>query len=243
MAKFRNHIVAEGDTIQSIAHTQLGDYSRWEEIVEFNNLKYPYIVATPEEKAKNPEHLVTIGDTLLIRVSEDDQANLISNLRRANEYDQEEIYALALGKDLDILPKERKLGDPYFTEHLELKGNERGDLKTVKGIDNLKQALYVRLVTPKGSYIGHPTFGSEVHKYLGKKATDETAYLLTLEIERTLRTDRRVTSVIQNGYKIEGGTYTGYFTVYTMDSEEAFDFIVQAQENGPIVLVNNFINY
>lgn len=243
MVKFRKHIIAYGDTMQSISHSHLGDYSRWEEIAAFNNLKYPYIVMTPEEKAKNPEHLVTIGDTLLIRVSEDDQASLISNLRRANNYDQEEIYALALGKDLDILPKERNIGDPYFIEHLELKGNERGDIKTVRGLDNLKQSLYVRLITPKGSYIGHPTFGSEVHKYLGKKANEETAYLLTLEIERTLRTDKRVTNVVENGYTIEGGSYTGHFIVYTMDSEEVFDFIVQAQEDGPIVLVDNFVNF
>lgn len=241
MAKFRQHIVAYGDTIQSIAQKHLGDMSRWVEIARFNNLKHPYIVDTVREKMENKEHLVTVGDILVIKMTESTQDELISELKHATEYDQEEMYALALGKDLDIMPIRDVYGNTLpDTENLELKGDPRGHVKTVKGIDNLKQALYIRLATPKGSYVGHPDFGSEIHKYLGGKNNEETATLLDLEIERTLRTDKRVSGVNLNNHSIKGNTYTASFTVYTLNREEAFEFVISAQEDGPVVLLDSF---
>lgn len=232
MAKFREHIISHGDTLQSISQRYLGDMSRWVELVNFNNLKYPYIVDTLEEKMMNPEHLVTVGDTILIQDYNDSQAELIASLRRATEYDRDEIYGLALGKDLDVMPKNSSARD---TEILELKG-DRGDVATVKGFDNLKQALFIRIITPLGSYVGHPDYGSEVHKYLGKKNTEENATLLDLEIERTLRKDGRVQNVISNGHELDGTSYTGSFTIQTLGLTEAFEFVLEAQANGPIVL-------
>lgn len=234
MARFINHIISQGDTIQAIAQRYLGDMSLWTEIAEFNDLKYPYIVDTVNEKMQNPDHLATIGDTLLIRVSQDTQAELIANLKRKTEYDQEEIYGLALGKDLDIMPSsEDKVFDP---EILGMKGDPKGAIATVKGLDNLKQALFIRLITPLGSYIGHPEFGSEVHKYIGMKNTEETATLLNLEIERTIRKDSRVNNVVYNNHVISGNTYAASFTVHTLDLDEAFEFVIAAQEEGIVML-------
>lgn len=232
MAKFKKHIISYGDTLQSIAQNYLGDMSRWTELVNFNSLKYPYIVDTLEEKMRNPEHLVTVGDTILIHDYNDEKATMIASLRRASEFDQNEIYALALGKDLDIMPRDNMVRD---TEVLGLRG-DRGDVATVKGLENLRQALFIRIITPLGSYVGHPDFGSEVYQYLGKKNTEENATLLDLEIERTLRKDGRVHNVIFNGHKIEGTSYVGHFTVYTLGLTEAFEFVIEAQDDGPIVL-------
>jgi len=243
MVKFKKHIIAYGDTIQSIAQKTLGDFNRWTELAQFNDLRYPYIVDTVEEKMKNPEHLRTTGDTLLVRASNDEQSELISSLKRMNEFDQEEIYALALGKDLDIMPFPKQFGDPgWDNETLELKGNEKGQLATVRGVENLIQALYIRLITPLGSYVGHPKFGSNIHKYLGKKNTEENATLLNLEIERTLRTDGRVTRVELVNYVIKGNTYAAHFKVTSVTIEEAFDFVVSANQNGIIVLENDIAN-
>ncbi|QZA69117.1 baseplate assembly protein [Bacillus phage 278BB001] len=239
--KFVKHIISYGDTMQSIAQQELGDMTQWVSLVKFNNLKYPYIVDTVEEKMKNPDHLVTIGDTLLIKISDDAQSILINELKRSPEYDQEELYALALGKDLDILPLPRGMGDPgRDSETLEMKGNSRGGIATVRGIENLKQSLYIRLLTPKGSYVGHPNYGSELHKYLGMKNTEENAALIDLEIERTLRTDSRVKKVTLNQHVLTGNSYTVSFSVSTMSLEDAFEFVLSAQNNGPVVLLDNF---
>jgi len=241
MANFIQYVVSQEDTIQGIAQSQLGDMSKWIDLAQFNNLRYPYIVDTVEEKMKNPNHLVTVGDTLMIPVSDDQTTGLISKLSTATQYDKEEIYALALGKDLDILPLPNGQGALSMNgEVLEMKSDGKGAIKTVRGLRNLLQSLYIRVITPKGSYIGHPEYGSEVHKYIGMKNTEENAALLDLEIERTLRTDSRVTGVISNGHTLVDNTYTASFSVSTMSLEQAFEFIVTSKANGPLVLLDNF---
>jgi phage baseplate assembly protein W len=241
LAKFVQHIVRYGDTIQGIAQQRLGDMSAWIELAQFNNLRYPYIVDTVEEKMQNPDHLVTIGDTLLIRIADDVQSNLIQELKRTNEYDREELFALALGKDLNILPLPKDISSPgQDSEILEMKGDNRGKIATVRGIENLKQSLFIRLITPKGSYVGHPLYGSNLHMYLGMKNTEENAALIDLEIERTLRTDSRVTSVELINRTIQGNTYAASFRISTITLEQAFEFVLSAQQNGPIALLDNF---
>lgn len=240
MVKFKKHIVSQGDTIQGIAQSELGDMNRWMELAQFNNLRYPYIVDTVEEKMKNPSRLVTIGDTILVKAVEDEQSNLISQLKRISDFDQEEIYALALGKDLDLMPVAKGLGAPgWDAETLELKANNQGGIATARGVANLKQALYIRLITPQGSYVGHPEFGSRVDAYLGLRNTEENAKLLDIEIERTLRTDGRVSNVEFIEHRIQGNTYSASFKVYSLTLDDAFDFVVGARENGPVVLLDN----
>jgi phage baseplate assembly protein W len=243
LTRFIQHIVRYGDTMQGIAQQRLGDMSQWVELTQFNDLRYPYIVETLDEKMENPEHLVTIGDIILVKVANDPQADLIQELRRSNDFDQEELYALALGKDLDILPLPVGMTDPgQDSDTLEMKTDNRGRLKTVRGIENLKQSLYIRLITPKGSYVGHPEYGSNIHMYLGMKNTPENASLIDLEIERTFRTDSRVTRVDLLERKIVGNQYIAAFSVSSITLEDAFEFVVSAQQDGPIALLDNFNN-
>lgn len=245
MTQFAQHIIKEGDTLQGIAQQRLGDMSQWQDIARFNSLQYPYLVDTVEEKMENPDHLLTIGDILLVKVDEDNvQANLIQQLKRTTEYDQEELIALALGKDLNILPQPRTMAEPSRdSEIFELKANNRGGLATIRGIENLKQSLYIRLITPKGSYVGHPSYGSDLHKYLGMKNTEENAALVDLEIERTLRTDARVTKCELVARTIKGNGYEATFSVTSITLEEAFEFSISARNNGPIVLTDNYRDY
>ncbi|QEG13751.1 putative baseplate protein [Bacillus phage vB_BspM_MarvelLand] len=241
MVKFRKKIISYGDTMQAIAQQEYGDMARWVELARFNNLRYPYIVDTVDEKMQNPDHLLTVGDALMIRVSEDTEAELISTLKRTNEFDQEEIYALSLGKDLDILPLPKKFGSPgWDSEILELKDDGKGDAKTIRGIENLKQSLYVRLITPMGSYLGHPRYGSKIQEYIGKKNTEENAALLAVEIERTIRTDGRVRSVEKLGHSISGNTFTASFKIFSIALDEAFIFAVRSGESGRLLLDDNF---
>jgi len=242
MVQFKKHVISYGDTIQSIAQDELGDMTQWVALAQFNNLRHPYIVDTVEEKLKNPDHLMTIGDTLLIKVDNDATGDLIMNLSNATTYDQEEIMALALGKDLDILPLPHNIGSPgYDSQVLEMKGDGKGGIATKRGIENLKQSLYIRLITPQGSYVGHPLYGSRVDMYLGMKNTEDNAMLIDLEIERTLRTDGRVKNVVCNGHTVSGNTYTASFTVTSYSLQEAFQFVVSSINNGPLVLTDNFV--
>jgi phage baseplate assembly protein W len=241
MVKFKKRTVAYGDTVQSIAQQELGDMSRWIELVQFNSLRHPYIVDTVEEKMQNPDHLVTIGDTVLVQIESDSQSDLISSLKSTTQYDQEEIFALALGKDLDILPLAKAIGSPgWDSEVFEMKANSRGGIATKRGIENLKQSLYIRLITPLGSYLGHPKYGSKVYMYLGNKNTEENAALLDIEIERTIKTDGRVKAVENMGHTISGNSYSTAFKVYSYTLDEAFLFVLSSASNGPLILTDNY---
>lgn len=246
MASFIKHIISQGETLQSIAQDELGDMSQWYTIAQTNNLKYPYIVDTVAEKLAGT-NVMTFGDILLISVDDATaESDLLASMAVMPQFDQEELLALALGKDLDIMP----LTDTTVTaaqglsfQSLEMKGDGHGGIALVKSLDNLRQSLFIRLITPKGSYIGHPEYGSQLDMYLGMPNTEENAQLIDLEIERTLWTDSRVTNVVFNSHTVSGNTYTGSFTVYTMNNQQAFQFVVGAQQSGPVVLLDNFNQY
>lgn len=246
MSSFIKHIIVQGETLQSVAQDELGDYSQWYSIAQLNNLKYPYIVDTVAEKLAGT-NVLTFGDTLMISLPDiTAQNDLIASMATMPQFDQDELLALALGKDLDIMP----LTDTTVTaaqglsyQTLEMKGDGHGGIAIVRALDNLKQSLFIRLITPKGSYVGHPEYGSQLDMYLGLKNTEENAQLIDLEIERTLWTDSRVTNVEFNGHTVSGNSYTGSFAVYTMSNQQAFQFVVGAQQNGPVVLLDNFNQY
>lgn len=243
MANYKKHIISYGETLQSIAQDELADWTQWYSIAQLNNLKYPYIADTVAQKNAG-SNMVTVGDTILINLPDTiNQSDLVASLATMPTYEQEEIIALALGKDLDILPLTDYTITPapgLSSQTFELKSDGSQHLKTVKGLDNLRQSLFIRLMTPKGSYLGHPEYGSMLDMYLGMKNTEENAQLIDLEIERTMWTDGRVTNIIFNGHNIESNSYTASFTVYTMNTEQAFMFVVNAQQNGPVVLLDNF---
>lgn len=239
MVQFLRKIIASGDTLQSIAQHHLGDVSRWRELATLNNLRYPYIVETNQEKLKNPNHLLTIGDTILYRVEEGNRAQIATALKNGAVYDKEEIYAMALGKDLYVLPKpdERKASG-WDSEILGLTASPTKDLQTIQGINNLKQSLLTRLLTPRGSYLNHPNYGSFLSDYLGGKSTEENITIILAEIERTIRTDGRVKTVERVNYYLDGNTLVVSLQITAISIDDAFDMVLSAKDNGEIALLN-----
>lgn len=72
------------------------------------------------------------------------------------------------------------------------------DLKTLHGADNLKQALLLRFLTPRGelSQLGHADYGSRLFDLIGEPNTDANrnrAKLYTLE---ALQAEPRVKEII-----------------------------------------------
>src|SRR5699024_12688754 len=95
---------------------------------------------------------------------------------------------------------------------------------------SLHDALPIlRLLTPRGSYMGYPNFGSEVHTFVGRKNNSETATLLNIEIERTLRTDSRVTQAVLNKYAVGNNEFRTSFKVSTIKLKKEFNFFVHVK--------------
>jgi len=70
------------------------------------------------------------------------------------------------------------------------------DLVTVTAIDNLKQALYHRLIADKGELVHHPEYGSEIYKYVGKPMTPGNISDIQNEVAQCVLQDPRVEGVL-----------------------------------------------
>lgn len=234
MARYKKHKVRQFDTMQAVAQLETNDVNNWIRIADYNDLVYPYIVDTVEEKNKNIEHLVTVGDTIIIPIEED---LLDIDVYKLSRRDQDFILSLALGRDLNMTSKEdfyklQGTSDELF----ELSADGAGGISTVQGIDNLKQAIRARLMTPKGSLLLHPEYGSNLHNLFGKGTTEQMK-LIEIEICRTILTDGRISGVIPLGATIEQDTYRGSFQVEIESLKTAFEFVVNGDSNGAIVLL------
>ncbi|AAX92345.1 baseplate morphogenetic protein A [Staphylococcus phage Twort] len=231
--RFKKHEVTYGETMQAISQKYFNTPSYWIDLIEHNNLKYPYIVETDEEKKENPEHLVTYGDTLIIP-SEEELSNV--SLQELNKKDIDTLVELSLGRDLNITSDES-----YFNMHgtsdeiLSFNDNGNGDLDVVKGISNIKQQLQTRLLTPQGSLLMHPDYGSNIHN-LFTYNTVETATLIEMEVTRTLKVDTRVENVNLIDWTIKGNEYKGEFEVTIRSVENSIRFVLDMDDSGIVAL-------
>jgi phage baseplate assembly protein W len=70
-----------------------------------------------------------------------------------------------------------------------------GDLKLVKGLANLEQALIRRIITGVYELPKHPDYGSNLKNMIGKAIAYNIPQMIGYEIIRTLKQDPRVTEV------------------------------------------------
>lgn len=230
--RFKKHIVNYGETMQSISQKHFNTPSYWIDLIEHNDLKYPYIVEDEKEKLKNPENLVTYGDTIIIP-SEEDLSNV--TLQEINKKDQETLVELALGRDLNITSDEKFFNKHGTSDEILAFSTDRGDLDVVKGVDNIKQQLQTRLLTPKGSLLMHPDYGSNLHN-LFTSNTIETATLIEMEVIRTLTTDTRVESANIVNWTVKGNEYQGEYEVNIRSVESSIRLVLGMDDSGIVAL-------
>lgn len=71
------------------------------------------------------------------------------------------------------------------------------ELETVRGTDNLAQALTLRLLTHRGELeaLGHPRYGSQVKELVGEPLDRENLDLLSRFVRKALEAEPRVEAV------------------------------------------------
>jgi len=171
MARFKKYTIQQGDTLQSIAARELGDANSWVDLFQYNDLQYPYIVDTAQEKHKNLEHLVMLGDQIVIPI--ETTIGDINPLDLMQE-DKRQVENLVLGSDLNLTSFFDRYKDKGTQDDiLELSGNyKNGDIAVTQGQQNVKQAIIMRLLTPLGSILLHPDYGSNLHNLFEKANSD-----------------------------------------------------------------------
>jgi phage baseplate assembly protein W len=72
------------------------------------------------------------------------------------------------------------------------------DLSLVSDLDNLRQAIEIRLLTPKGELepLGHADYGSRLPDLIGQPNTETTRNLAKLYVIEALKQERRVQKIV-----------------------------------------------
>jgi len=175
---WRETPILVGDTLRSIALRELGDASRWVDLVHLNELRSPYIVATPAERSAQP-HTRAYGEVLRIPSA--------ARLRVAVS-DRGAVY----GRDLGLWRGRARV--------------DRGDFVTRTGTDNLRQAVVHRIATDPGEIPHHPYYGCHVRLVLGEKYTDVVRLLAQAFVVEALEAEPRVARIARADFERGGDT-------------------------------------
>lgn len=137
-------ILPANTDLEQIALEQLGDAGRWVEIVELNDLNYPYIT---QDLTATRSNLKKPGDTLLVPqqvrfgLSEAPQARDIPSTDGLSEVEK------SFGTDLKL------------TENMDLDLANNGDLAVISGTENMAQAIILKIGYERGELRNHPELG------------------------------------------------------------------------------------
>jgi phage baseplate assembly protein W len=73
-----------------------------------------------------------------------------------------------------------------------------GDWRSVTGVDNLVQAIWLRLNTPEGALaeLGHPDYGSRLFRLIGELDNDVTRDRARLYVASALRKEARIAEIV-----------------------------------------------
>lgn len=85
----------------------------------------------------------------------------------------------------------------FLSNRADLSGSQ--GLSKVSGVDNLVQALTLRLMLDKGelSVLGHPRYGSQIRDFLGEPLDRANRELIRRYVRKTLLEDDRVEEVLE----------------------------------------------
>ena len=103
-------------------------------------------------------------------------------------------------RDLAIYAQHRELRPVYrLTESLVDARGTAWDFVLRDGLENLAQAVILRLLTPRGELaaLGHPEYGSRVHELIGTENTRSRRNLLRLHILEALKGEPRIDKVAE----------------------------------------------
>ncbi len=185
----------EGITMERLAQEQLGDSSRWGEIVELNNLKAPFIVNDPDDTRSN---LLHPGDKVLIPIP---LQNGFSQVPDAKE----------IKTTVGFNEIEKSLGSDFkLTNDFDLALTSSGDLDVISGANNMAQAVLLKLSYEPKEVIRYPEMG--VGLIPGQKFPQIAD--INDNLVRTLLQDNRIDRVTDINIRRESSTLRLSFNIF-----------------------------
>lgn len=163
---FRFAETFRGDSLQTIAARELGDASRWTELISYNKLAPPFI--TDDKNAAGPGVLLT-GAQLLVPAP----APVVSSTIDPDLVFESDIR---LGADGEV-------------------ATSGGDFDIVSGAPNLVQALQNVIKTDKGDLIYHPEYGADIRRLIGVTNGPTASLIAARYAKSAIEADARINKV------------------------------------------------
>jgi phage baseplate assembly protein W len=110
-----------------------------------------------------------------------------------------------------------RINDSFLVDLLhngDFSNNERGDLQTIAGRDNLRQAIFHRLITVAGTVIHRPEYGIGIKQYQGVISSLDKQRELALKIREQIEQDTRIESVDSVKFTQDTNNAEGKFYVH-----------------------------
>lgn len=169
-------VLPRGVSPEKLAQQELGDSSRWGEIIELNNLKPPYFT---DDFTSTADGVLKFGDNILIPIPVQ------------NGFSQ--IPEGAVNKlTADMSEMERSLGcDLKLDKNFDLSLTNSGDFELIAGAPNMAQAVLIKLSYKPGEVIRYPQLGAGIIP--GRKFPDIVS--IKDGIVNTLLQDNRIDAV------------------------------------------------
>lgn len=182
------NIVYVTDTLMTFAARNMGDFSSWYSIATQNNLQPPFIAQTPSNGIASPGTNLQIPSTINPN-SVIGQANTNPITNYELQYLGTDIYLGNIGQEMP----------PW-----------NGDFYIIYGYQNLAISIGRRLLTPIGSLIYEPLFGSQLPSLIGNIQGLDTIGFITAYAESSIQSDPRVASVANSNVFINNASLLSY---------------------------------
>lgn len=198
--KVSQSYVQVGEDIRAVAGRLLGNRSAWHILVSINGLTAPYISTSGKRGT------LSYGDPILYPSSEDGAADSSidpndSTAETDKGFQPEGLFRQAYGRDIRL--KSVSAGTSGV-DLADIKVNQRGDMSSIVGVDNVEQGVVIKFSTERGELPAHPTFG--ITFPLGKKATPNAVNTFRIRAEATLLSDPRISEIKSLDFLLEGDT-------------------------------------
>jgi phage baseplate assembly protein W len=178
------------DTLQAIAGRELGDASQWPVLANVNGLLPPYITSDPTMVVPG---VILGGTSIKIPAAAPPLSGVV---------DPTDIFGI------DIALQDGQLVD-----------DGSGDLLTVSGPDNLRQAVVNRLGTNPGELVFHQAYGCKIVRLKGRGGSATINGLAAIYASQALQADPRISSVPSSTATITGDNIEVTAVAETVDGK------------------------
>lgn len=179
--------ILTNETIQDFARRTTGSINLWKYIVSINNLKAPYIAQNGDNKS-----VKTPGSKLLVPSINPEISNNITKKKTSVEDN-------FFGTDLKLIPLN---SNENTINSYDVCVGSTGDLETIKGVDNVKQAVTIKFSVEQGELKLHEFFGALYP--IGTKYKINSIIKFKTNSKVTLLTDSRIQSIQEFSLKLNG---------------------------------------